>query len=74
MGKIIPLQASEKRRVRKPRTARTQIPTTRRTSDEEGMVTILLKDGTSKTIIGTNLELDVQYRDGVPYLVVKARR
>jgi len=36
-------------------------------------VTIQLKDGTWKTITGSDLEMDIKYRDGVPYLVVKAR-
>jgi hypothetical protein len=37
-------------------------------------VTIQLKDGTWKTITGSNLEMDIEYRDGVPYLVVRERR
>ncbi len=38
------------------------------------MVTVLLKDGTCETISGKNLELDIAYQDGVPYLVVRERR
>jgi hypothetical protein len=43
-------------------------------AEEEGMVTFLLKDGTSKTISGSNVEMDIEYRNGVPYLIVKNRR
>ena len=74
MRKIIPFQAAGKRRLRKLRTAKDQTPPTCQTNEEEGMVTILLKDGTWKTIAGSNLEMDVEYRDGVPYLVVRERR
>jgi len=38
------------------------------------MVTVLLKDGTCETISGRNLEMDLEYRDRVPYLVVRERR
>jgi hypothetical protein len=40
---------------------------------EEGMITVVLKDGSTKTISGKNLVADVKYKDGVPYLVVKER-
>lgn len=74
MKKIILFRATGKRRLRKPRTAKDQTLTTHLTSEEEGMVTILLKDGTSKTVTGSNLEMDIEYQDGVPYLVVRERR
>lgn len=38
------------------------------------MVTVKMKDGTWETIRGKNLELDVEYQEGVPCLVVKERR
>ena len=37
-------------------------------------MTILLKDGTCETISGKNLEMDIEYRDGIPSLVVRERR
>ena len=48
MRKIIPLRDARKRRLKHPRTATAQTLTTCQTEEEEGMVTILLKDGTSK--------------------------
>ena len=74
MKKIIPFRVTEKRRLRKLRTAKDQTPITYPISEEEGMVTVLLKDGTCETISGKNLELDLKYQDGVPYLVVRERR
>lgn len=38
------------------------------------MVTLILDDGTSKSISGKNLEIDMEYKDGVPYLVVKKKQ
>ena len=74
MKKIIPFRTTGKRRVRKPRTLKEKILPTCRTEEEEGMVTIKMKDGTWETLHGKNLELDVEYRQGVPYLVVRERR
>jgi len=73
MRKIIPFRTTGKKRVRRPRTTKDQTPITYPISEEEGIVTVLLKDGTSKTISGSNLELDIAYQDGVPYLVVRER-
>jgi hypothetical protein len=70
---IIPFRATKKRQGRKSPIVTDQIPPTPPSSDEEDMVTIQMKDGTWKTIHCKNLELDVQYREGVPYLVVKGR-
>jgi hypothetical protein len=72
--KIIPFRTTGKKRVRRPRTTRDQILPASRRGDEEDMVTVLLKDGTWETISGKNLEMDIEYRDGVPYLVVRERR
>jgi hypothetical protein len=72
--KITPFRAAGTRRLRKLRTVKDQPPPTRQTEEEEGMVTIKMKDGTWETIRGKNLELDIEYRDGVPYLVVRERR
>jgi hypothetical protein len=72
--KIVPFRPAGKKRVRKPRASKDQTPPIRQTSEEEGMVTILLKDGTSKTITGSNLEMDIEYQDSVPYLMVRERR
>ncbi len=74
MSKIIPLRAAGTRRARKLHSERTRLPPAYQPSDEEGIVAIRLKDGTWKTITGSNLELDVEYREGVPYLIVRARR
>jgi hypothetical protein len=72
--KVIPFRTSRKKKVRKPRPTKNQKPPTSPTADEEGTITILLKDGTSKTISGRNLELDMEYQEGVPHLVVRERR
>ncbi len=74
MSKIIPFRAAGTRRARKLHSERTRLPPACQSSDEEGMVAIRLKDGTWKTITGSNLEMDVEYCDGVPYLVVRVRR
>jgi hypothetical protein len=37
------------------------------------MITVVLNDGTTKTISGKNLVADVKYKAGVPYLVVKEK-
>jgi chaperone required for assembly of F1-ATPase len=74
MKKDSPLQATRKRSRRKLRTAKAQLPSTCQTDDEEGMVAIQLEDGTWKTVSGKNLEVDIEYRDRVPYLVARARQ
>lgn len=74
MSKIVPFQAPGKRRAGKPHTARNQLPPTCRADGEEGMVSIQMKDGTWETISGRSLEMDIAYREGVPYLVVKKSR
>ena len=74
LKKIIPFRATGKKRVRRPHTTRDEILPAGWKDDEEGMVTVLLKDGTRETIRGKNLALDIEYRDGVPYLVVRERR
>ena len=74
MKKVIPFRTAGKKKIRKPRTVRSRIPAVCQTEEEEGMVTVLLKDGTCETISGKNLELDIAYQDGVPYLVVRERR
>ena len=74
MRKIIPLRDARKRRLKHSRTAKAQTSTTRQADKEDGMVTIQLKDGTWKTISGSNLEMDIEYRDGVPCLIVTERR
>jgi hypothetical protein len=72
--KVIPFRTNGKKKVRKPRTVRSRIPAICQTEEEEGMVTVKMKDGTWETIRGKNLELDVEYQEGVPCLVVKERR
>lgn len=73
MKKVIPFRAAGKRRLGKLRTAKDRTPPSLQ-AKEEGMVTVQLKDGTWKTINGKNLEVDIEYRDGVPYLIVRERR
>jgi hypothetical protein len=72
--KSIPFRTTGRRRGGKSRTVEDQVPPTRCTDAEEDIVTIQLKDGTWETVHGKNLELDVEYRQGVPYLVVRERR
>ena len=72
--KIIPFRATGKKGVRRPHTTGDEILPAGWKGDEEGMVTVLLKDGTCETISGRNLEMDLEYRDRVPYLVVRERR
>ena len=38
---------------------------------KEGMVILQMRDGTTQVIEGEGLCLDLAYRDGQPYLVVK---
>lgn len=42
--------------------------------DEDDMVTIILDDGTAQAISGKNLEVDMAYNDGIPYLVVRQNK
>jgi hypothetical protein len=42
--------------------------------DEEGMVAVQLKDGTWQTVSEKKLEMDIEHRDGVPYLVVRTKQ
>lgn len=72
MKKIVPFRATAKRKRRKLRETKDEIPSSSQ-ADEEGMITVVLKDGTVKTISGKNLVADVQYKNGVPYLVVKEK-
>lgn len=72
MKKIIPFRPTERRSLRKPRTNKDQAPPADQ-ADQEGTITIMLTDGTVRTISGKNLVADVQYKDGVPYLIVKER-
>lgn len=74
MSTIIPFRATRKRRVRKSPLVTDQMPPAPPSDGEEDMVTIQMQDGTWKTLHGTHLELDVEYRDTVPYLVVRKRR
>jgi len=72
MKKIVPFRATAKRERRKLHETMGKIPSSDQ-AGEEGMITVVLKDGSTKTISGKNLVADVKYKDGVPYLVVKER-
>ncbi len=70
MKKVIPLRPARQKRQRTLRTSKDQ-PSP---PPQPDLVTVLLNDGTCETVSGKNLELDIEYQDGVPYLVVRARR
>ncbi len=74
MRKVIPFRATGNKEARKRHTAKGQFSPTCQTGDGEGSITIKFKDGTAKMISGKNLEMDVEYRDGIPYLLVKVKR
>lgn len=75
MSKVTPFRsAGKRRRRRRPRPTDPSQPRAQPSEKNEAdMVTIILDDGTSQTISGTHLEVDMEYKDGVPYLIVREK-
>lgn len=73
MKKIMPLRARRKSEGRKSLLVVNQPRASPHTEDEEGVIALLLNDGTVETISGKNLELDITDKDGVPHLVVRKK-
>lgn len=73
MSKMTSLRTRAKNSPRRRHIACAQLhPPTQTT--EEDMVTIILDDGTAQTISGKNLAVDMEYNDGIPYLVVRRNK
>lgn len=71
MKQVVPFRATGKKRVSKPRATKDHTFLANQKDDAEDMITVLLEDGTHEMITGKNIEMDIVYQEGVPYLMVK---